>query len=123
MTTTQHSGGGNRRGTRASFGSIRKLPSGRYQARYTGPDEIVRRAPVTFDAKVDAEAWLATMRADIVREVWNPAPERPKPLTFKQYAEGWLAARTLEARTRAGTTAGCWTCTCFPSSATTSSAA
>src|SRR5947209_328658 len=84
-----------RRGTRASFGSIRKLPSGRYQARYTGPDEIVRRAPVTFDAKMDAEAWLATMRADIVREVWNPAPERPKPLTFKQYSEGWLAARTL----------------------------
>jgi hypothetical protein len=40
------------------------------------------------------------MRADIVREVWNPAPDRPKPLTLKQYAEGWLASRTLEARTR-----------------------
>ena len=73
-----HSGGGNRRGTRASFGSIRKLPSGRYQARYTGPDEIVRRAPVTFDAKVDAESWLATLRAAIVGEVWNPPPARPR---------------------------------------------
>lgn len=36
------------------FGNIRKLPSGRYQARYRGPDGQLRSAPVTFDRKTDA---------------------------------------------------------------------
>ncbi len=30
------------------FGRIRKLPSGRYQARYPGPDGVDRPAPHTF---------------------------------------------------------------------------
>ena len=37
------------------FGSIRKLPSGRYQARYTGPDGGEHKAPKTFAEKIDAE--------------------------------------------------------------------
>ena len=37
-----------------SFGSIRKLPSGRWQARYRGPDGLLRSAPHTFARKADA---------------------------------------------------------------------
>jgi hypothetical protein len=39
-----------------SWGSIRKLPSGRYQVRYLGPDREYRPAPVTFTTKTDASA-------------------------------------------------------------------
>ncbi len=49
----------NSKGTKARFGSIRALPSGRYQARYTGPDGLLHKAPFTFDTKGDAETWLA----------------------------------------------------------------
>lgn len=92
----------NSKGTKARFGSVRALPSGRYQARYTGPDGLTHKAPFTFDTKGDAETWLATVRADIVRDSWDPnATHRTKALTFGAYAERWLTGRSLEARTRA----------------------
>ncbi|WP_141013154.1 tyrosine-type recombinase/integrase [Nocardioides sambongensis] len=86
---------------KTKFGTTRKLPSGRYQARYTGPDGIRRKAPVTFDTLRDAETWLATVRADIVRDVWVPSKQTAPDLTFGEYADAWLAGRTLKARTRA----------------------
>lgn len=92
----------NRKGTKARFGNIRQLPSGRYQARYVGPDSLTHKAHTTFDTKGDAEAWLSTVRADIVRDAWNPSGAAPrKAMTLGSYAERWLIARTLEARTRA----------------------
>lgn len=92
----------NSKGTKARFGSVRRLPSGRYQARYTGPDGLAHKAPVTFDTKGDAETWLSTIRADIVRDAWSPnATARRKALTVGAYAEKWLTGRRLEARTRA----------------------
>ena len=36
---------------RRRFGYVRKLPSGRYQASYLGPDGRRRTAPETFDRK------------------------------------------------------------------------
>ena len=63
------------------FGNLRTLPSGRIQARYTGPDGRTHKAPMTFDTKGDAETWLATVRADIVRDSWDPntagGPRKP----------------------------------------------
>src|SRR4051794_14307303 len=91
----------NNRGRRARFGSLRRLPSGRVQARYTGPDGVTHKAPFTFDTEGDAETWLSTIRADIVRESWTSDTSKPRALTFGAYAERWLTARTLEARTRA----------------------
>ena len=41
------------------FGSMRALPSGRYQVRYLGPDGVRRAAPRTFATKADARRWLA----------------------------------------------------------------
>jgi integrase len=90
----------NAKGSRAGFGNLRKLPSGRIQARYTGPDGLPHKAPVTFETKGDAEAWLTTVRADILRDAWNPNATHKRALTFGTYAERWLTARTFEARTR-----------------------
>jgi integrase len=49
-----------------SFGSIRKLSSGRWQARYRGPDGLLRSAPQTFAYKADASKWLALALADAI---------------------------------------------------------
>jgi len=97
----------NSRARRASFGSLRALPSGRIQARYTGPDGLTHRAPVTFTTKGDAKAYLATVRADLVRGLWQ-STDSAKPLTFEDYAAAWLADRTLKP-VRGRTTPACWT--------------
>ena len=86
-----------------SFGSIRKLPSGRYQANYTGPDTYIHKAPHTFDTREDAEAWLTDVRRTISRGEWTAEGERrkrAKPVTFDEYAATWLERRTLKPRTR-----------------------
>ncbi len=90
----------NRKGTKASFGSLRTLPSGRIQARYTGPDGLPHRAPFTFDTKLDAETWLATIRTDLVRGQWQPQGTT-RPMTFADYSAAWLADRPLKPRTQA----------------------
>lgn len=98
----EHRGGGNKKGTRASFGNVRKLRSGRFQARFTGPDGQQHLGPTTFETKGDAQAWLAIQSAAITEHRWRPpAPEAPQDLpTFKQYSTEWLAARELKPRTR-----------------------
>ena len=97
----EHTGGGNTRGTRQRFGNVRKLPSGRLQARYTGPDGQEHRAPITFDTKGDAQTWLALQSAAITESRWKPAPTPKEPLpTFGTYANQWLERRDLKPRTR-----------------------
>jgi integrase len=81
------------------FGSIRRLPSGRYQARYTGPDGGEHKAPATFAAKIDAEAWLTDRRREIDADLWNPnAGKPPEKVAFSTYAAGWLASRQVAGR-------------------------
>ncbi|EUA34568.1 integrase domain protein [Mycobacterium xenopi 3993] len=83
-----------------AFGNIRKLPSGRYQVRYTGPDGSYVTAPNTFAAKIDAEAWLTDRRREIDANLWNAATAtRPRErVTFGDYAAGWLAGRQVAGR-------------------------
>ena len=50
---------------RRDFGHIRKLPSGRYQASFTGPDLLRHNAPVTFEAKDLAIMWLLNEKKQI----------------------------------------------------------
>lgn len=89
-----------------SFATIRKLPSGRFQVRYTGPDGVRHTAPSTFGARIDAEAYIVAKRRDIDREVWEADDDgRPAAVTFGAYAAGWLdgrqvAGRPIKARTR-----------------------
>jgi hypothetical protein len=80
---------------RSGFGSLRVLPSGRHQARYTGPDGRQYKAPRTFDTHADAATWLTTVSADISRRLWEP-PARPgQQLTLREYAEDWWTTRDL----------------------------
>lgn len=94
--------GGNNKGTRRRFGNIRKLPSGRYQSTYLGPDGKRHNAPVTFQTKGDASAWLAMQSAAITERRWKPpAPDRTPVETFTEYSVRWLEGRELKSRTRA----------------------
>ena len=89
-----------------SFGNIRRLPSGRYQARFTAPDGSYITAPNTFAARMDAEGWLTDQRRAIDQNIWNAAvAAKPERVTFGVYASGWLdsrqvAGRPIKARTR-----------------------
>ena len=90
-----------RRG-RNTWGARRQLPSGRWQAHYLGPDGETHRGPGTFDTKQDAEAWLAVEHSAVVRGQWQqPKDREAEPVPFGEYAENWLAQRTLQPRTRA----------------------
>jgi integrase len=84
---------------RRRFGSVRKLPSGRYQARYSTPDGREHPAPDTFASKSAAERWLASVETDMARGQW--IDPRSRQLLLSGYAESWLAARPdLKIRTR-----------------------
>ncbi len=86
-------------GRRRGFGQVRKLPSGRWQARYTAPSGKDRiAAPTTFGNKPAAEAWLAKQQTLIAEGKINPTAVRT---TFAEYAEAWLAGRALKTSTRA----------------------
>lgn len=73
--------------SRRGFGAIAKLPSGRYRARYTGPDLAWHNAPTTYGSKVDAEGWLGFERRLIDLGQWTP------PATRGQIKS--LASRTI----------------------------
>lgn len=73
------------------FGRIRKLPSGRWQARYQGPDGIDRPAPRTFPTKTDADIWLSTKEAEIRSGEWID-PDRGR-VPFAEYASAWVEER------------------------------
>ncbi|MFY1625949.1 tyrosine-type recombinase/integrase [Micromonospora sp. WMMD735] len=73
------------------FGSVRKLPSGRYQARYPGPDGQMRNAPETFARKSDADRYLTLVEAQIARHEWTD-PTRAK-IKLADYARRWIDQR------------------------------
>jgi hypothetical protein len=81
----------NGKGRQRRFGSIRRLPSGRYQARYPGPDGVRRAAGDTFATKTEAQDWLTLKEAEILEGDWiDPeAAEVPVP----DYAATWIDER------------------------------
>lgn len=88
------------RSHRRTYGAVRKLTSGRFQAHYTGPDGQRRNAPATFATRPDADTWLAGQRTDLARGTWRAPELGTQPLA--EYAERWLAARVdLAPRTAA----------------------
>lgn len=93
-----------KRHSKRGFGQIELLPSGRYRARFTGPDTSLHSAPHTFDTKMDAEVWLGRESALISADTWTPPAgrkrNRPVVRLLGDYAADWLAARTLKPRTR-----------------------
>ncbi|MGD9528896.1 site-specific integrase [Pseudonocardia sp.] len=73
------------------FGNVRKLPSGRWQARYHGPDGQRRSAPYTFDTKTAAMRWLRLTEAEVMRGEWTD-PDRAR-VPLHDYAEQWIRER------------------------------
>jgi integrase len=83
---------------RRRFGRVRRLPSGRYQARYPGPDGIDRPAPDTFATKTDADVWLTMKEAEIRQGDWID-PDAGN-VRFGAYSGQWMQDRILKTRTR-----------------------
>lgn len=99
---------------REGWGSVRKLPSGRWQARYPGPDGNSYTArtdddkSLTFLTKTDARTWLAGMHTQIARGLWEPPTvgaerrraeaeaERALTVGFTEYSERWLEINRTE---------------------------
>jgi len=70
------------------FGSIRQLPSGRFQARYRDLSGRHHSAPSTFDTKRHAAQWLSIAEADLLRDEWvDPKLSR---MTYAAWAENYL---------------------------------
>jgi hypothetical protein len=80
-----------RKPAKRRFGRIRQLPSGRFQARYTGPDGVDRPAPETFATKTDAEVWLTRKEAEILDDEWID-PDAGK-ITLGKYGRDWIDER------------------------------
>jgi Phage integrase, N-terminal SAM-like domain len=76
---------------RRTFGSIRKLPSSRYQARYFDAGGPRHLAPDTFATKADASRWLADVEVSLARGTWVD-PEAGR-VSFADFAFAWLEHR------------------------------
>lgn len=115
--------------TGKQWGAIRKLPSGKMQASYVGPDSIRYTAPTTFSDDVrtpagtkpvtgreKAERWLRGVRADIEAGRWvsptvlaeraEAEAKKADAEQFGEYAQTWVDQRVskrspLRPKTRA----------------------
>lgn len=59
------------------FGALRRLASGRWQARYRDGGGRMVTAPQTFRTKGDAGRYLATVEAGLARGTYvDPEPDR-----------------------------------------------
>jgi integrase len=74
---------------RRSFGSIRRLPSGRWQARYEDRFRRTHTAPHTFPTKAEAQRFLASVETDLNRGTW--LDERRGQVPFAEWGEQWTS--------------------------------
>jgi hypothetical protein len=81
----------NEKERRRRFGAVRQLPSGQWQARYRGPDDIMRSADHTFQTKTDAEVWLTRKEAEILEGDWIN-PDAGKVLLV-DFGNSWIDER------------------------------
>jgi len=93
--------GSRRAKLKRGFGEISRLPSGRYRARYTGPDANRHSAPLTFVARIDAEGWLVEQERLISRGEWRPPGRQvhETPLLLGEYATVVVERRRLRPAT------------------------
>jgi integrase len=79
---------------RRTWGAVRQLPSGRWQARYPDPSGASKAAPQTFPSKADASRWLAKMQTEIDRGGYHD----PKAGAIKlaDYGQDWIANRRVK---------------------------
>jgi integrase len=71
------------------FGALRKLPSGRWQARYRTPEGSLVTAGKTFATKTDAGRFLDAIELDQLRGLWHdPAPSQNEMVA--DWCRRWL---------------------------------
>jgi integrase len=88
-----------RRRGRRTAGSIRRLPSGRYQARIRLEDERLLPAPETFPTKAAADRWLASVIAEQAQGKWIDPRAGEVPLS--RFAREWMKGKAeLAPKTR-----------------------
>lgn len=86
-------------GTKRGIGSIRKLPSGRYQLRYTDPNGFRRTGETTYGTKALAEHALLDVRRTIengtyeARQAVQAGDLDPRTLTLEELATYWRGVR------------------------------
>lgn len=86
-------------GKRKSFGTIEKLPSGRYRVRYSHPHTGERlTAPNTYSNKTDANLWLNSQHLGIQKGTWRD--NRVLQDTVESYGITWITQRDLKRATR-----------------------
>ncbi|MBH5131179.1 site-specific integrase [Streptomyces sp. NPDC005395] len=70
----------------------------RYRARYVGPDGSEKSKSFPDRKKREAERWLTNIEADMSRGHYiDPTAGK---ITFRKYAEDWLASQTTDPATR-----------------------
>jgi integrase len=86
-------------GKRKSFGTVEKLNSGKYRARYQHPHTGERvSAPNTYTNKADANLWLNSQELAIQRGTWRD--KRVMQDTVESYGITWITQRELKKATR-----------------------
>ncbi|MDG6109636.1 site-specific integrase [Dactylosporangium aurantiacum] len=75
---------------RRRFGAVRQLPSGQWQARFTGPDGQMHAAPQTYSTKALAERYLSTAEGDIASGRWISPLAAKMPIS--EWANQWFTA-------------------------------
>ena len=101
---------------RRGFGSIRRLPSKKYQVSYVGPYGRRHTAPTTFASKMDAEGWLVGERTLIEHDSWvapqyreqarldaaaaAEAEREAESITVTEFIRDWLPTVELRPSTR-----------------------
>lgn len=82
--------------SKRSFGYVRRLPSGRFQASYVGPDGLRHNAPRTFRQR-SAREYLKTQEALIQLNQWEQDSKHEvqieRPL-FGEYCERHISIQT-----------------------------
>ena len=80
-------------GRRRQWGSVRRLPSGRYQAR--PPDGVP--ATETFSTKSEASRWLSLAEADLVRGTFVH-PSLAAGVTVAEWLNEWITSHSVHKR-------------------------
>ena len=79
--------------SRSSWGKVRKLPSGRYQASHLDPEGRRLNAPHTFQNKKMAQVWLAEQQTSMAKGTWK-AVAHIAPVLFLKAAERHIELQT-----------------------------
>lgn len=99
MAAKARARGSGGKGRSAGFGAVEAMPSGRFRVRWRDDDGNRQRAEQTFATVTDAKAYLATVKADMLRKTYRA----PRQVTdsLAEYGTRWIEGRPgIKASTR-----------------------